>query len=159
MTFTPKRRNHQHFSEFLPKIAYISYDFCNIHRSRHKVQQGKYGNRLVSLWLLHQKGNCSIAVVPFCCKIAYFSYDFRTFLVVARNNPLGKSQNLWKSLGFPMTFAPSRRNHQHFSAFYLKIAYISYDFCSGEQIAGRVPGTIPWKSLIIYIESTRIRES
>ena len=58
-----------------------------------------------------------------------------------------------------MTFALFRRNNQDFPEFPLKIAMNSYDFCSGEQIAGRLPGTFLWKSLIICMESARIRKS
>ena len=39
MTFALFHQNNQDFFEFHSKTANISYDFCNIHRSRHKLQK------------------------------------------------------------------------------------------------------------------------
>ena len=105
------------------------------------------------------KGNRAIAFLPFLHEIAYNSYDFRTFLVLGGNKARGDYQNRLKSLDFPMTFAPSRQTQHKFLDFCIGIAYISYDFRSGEPIAGRIPGTFLLKSLIFCMVNAKTRES
>ena len=104
MTFAPIRQHRNCDLSIDLEIACFLYDFCISPVLQCADKLVLYQNRLVSLWLLHQKGIPTTLPIPKCWNIAYISYDFRNFLSSLSNLPCGNHRNRLVFLWLPIHF-------------------------------------------------------